>query len=234
MSQGKYGLSTEEHNKLNVDAFNARVYDRVKYHKGGFIADVFSGGPRDILNLYDAVEGDGIFFASDAMDGKIQDLVGKNFDVAARQARGLIIPDFKLRTAEEPSVIAGEDVIHVVQHRFPASKTGVEFPSHSKFNFTLCNAGIMFVQPEDLHDSLSEMAGMVAKGGELVIRFSQARDDMLDNLNKSYFMHDVDHVREVLEDAGLLTQRFDDLDDPKGRGFSWVDIGAVRPPNGWE
>lgn len=43
MSKYKHGLTTEEHNKMNVDAYYARAFERLSAHKGGVIIDAFSG-----------------------------------------------------------------------------------------------------------------------------------------------------------------------------------------------
>lgn len=233
MPEGTYGLSTEEHNNMDVDAYYARVYEAVKRHKGGVIVDVFSGGPRDTLNMIDVLDGDGFFAAIDSEADKISDLVNKNFDISGRQKKGLVIPDFSLVDGKRQfelvnnwMTVARDGAVAVFQHRFPSVVTGSRLPFTLKADFMLCNAGIMFVEPENLDFTLAEMAEHLNDGGELALRFSGARDDKLDALNKTYFMHDPDYVEEVLQDAGLLTVRYDNQDDPDGRGFEWFDIGA--------
>lgn len=160
---------------------------------------------------------------------RIDDLVNKNFDIEARRARQLIVPEFKVFTdASFLDAAYSNDHVAVIEHTFPASKSGKDLPLNLKADFMLCNAGIMFVKPEELDDTLCEMAGLLHDGGELVLRFSQARADKEAALGKSYFIHNPDHVRGVLENCGLQTERFGDVPDPE-RDFSWVDINALRP-----
>lgn len=232
MATYQHGLTTDEHNNIAVDDYYARVFDRVKQHKRGTIVDAFSGGPRDILKMMDVLDGNGDFVAIDADPARIIDLITENFDRAGRIVEGLIIPEFQLvdgrneiERAERLQQAFRHQKVAVFEHKFASNKN---LPYNLQADFMLCNAGIMFVEPSDLAFALTEMADTLRDGGELVLRFSGARDDKEADLGKSYFIHDPDHIQEILEEHGLTTQRFDDLPDPVGRGFDWVDISVLN------
>ena len=74
----KSGLSTAAHDKMDVRLYFKLVYEAVCHRKGGLIADVFSGGGRDIVALRSVLKGDGRFVAIDADPLRIRDMLAKN------------------------------------------------------------------------------------------------------------------------------------------------------------
>ena len=228
---GQYGMSTQQHDAIDksaLDKYFERVYARADRYKGGVIVDAFSGGGRDIIELYKRLDRDGKFVAIDSEAQKVLDMLSKN-----KQIVDELDAAFELAIDQEDlDRVLRNDWIAAVQSTFPdrtfttdAKKGELDL----KADFMLCNAGIMFVKPEDINRTLWAMTDMLAPAGELALRFSLARDDKKDALGKSYFIHDPDMVMESLSNSGLVVRRWDDLPDPDGRPFKWVDIQAICP-----
>jgi SAM-dependent methyltransferase len=212
----KNGLTTAAHDAMRVDDYFKIVYDKVEAHKGALIVDVFSGGGRDIKNLYDRLGKQGRFVAIDADPLRVADMLGKENFVQAKEAGAL-------------SAIFQKASIAVIQGTFPDRPYGdMGTELEGKVGFVLCNAGIMSVKPSELQSTLQAMSRMLAPKGELILRFSQSREDQAENEGKKYFVHSPSHVEDILQQMGLDVKRSADLPDPAGRPFHWVDLHARK------
>lgn len=224
----QHGLSTAQHDNMDVSAYNRRILERLDAHRGGTIVDVFSGGGRDILSFYNTLDGEGDFIAIDAEPQRLVDMVSKNFETAREYGVGFeIVP-----SAEALADTLARGQIAAIQGRFPDRATGnheTKSDIDLKADFMNCSAGIMFVSPGELEDTIDEMANMLASGGELTLRFSLAREDKKDKLGESYFIHPPARVTQLLEDRGFAVTRHNDIPDPSGRPFSWIDLQAFKP-----
>lgn len=224
----RHGLTTAQHDKMDVSGYYGRVYARLPDFKGKTIVDLFSGGGRDIADFCHYLGRDGVFVAVDSEAQRLVDMVSKNFETAKRQ--GVTYEIVASQAAFEQAVLARK--IAAIQGRFPDRPLGNNDKVSDialKADFALCNAGIMFVKPEELAPSLAAMADLLNTKGELVLRFSLARADKQAELGRSYFVHEPAAVQRVLEQKGLSVTRHPDLDDPGGRPFKWVDFHAVKP-----
>ncbi|MGB9153822.1 MAG: class I SAM-dependent methyltransferase [Alphaproteobacteria bacterium] len=216
----KSGLSTAAHDKMDVQAYFSLVHEAVCHRKGGLIADVFSGGGRDILALRSLLKGDGRFVAIDADPLRIKDMLAKN------DAGGA--PLFaETRTRAALKAAFAQQKIAVLEGTFPDKPYGdTKINLKGKADFILCNAGIMFVPPQDLDKTLAMLAGMLAPKGEMFLRFSQERADKA--RKPDYHIHEPSLVRDTLMREGVHVIRNPDLPDPDKRGFSWVDLNCYK------
>lgn len=207
-----HGLSTQTHDAMSVDDYYGIVYNACREKRGGLFVDVFSGGGRDIQKISTLLGGDGKFIAIDSDPQRIQDMTGKQgfVMVDSRQALENAFKDAKI------AVVGG-----TLPER-PYGTTDIDLKGRA--DFILCNAGIMFVRPDQLEDTLKQLSGMLAPQGEMVLRFSLKRDDQSKNLGIAYFVHDPKTVENILGREGMRVERREDLPDPAGRPFSWVDI----------
>lgn len=234
----RHGQTTEEHNNIDdIDIYNARVYECVAHYKGGTIVDVFSGGPRDTLKMMKVTGGEGFFVAIDNDPARITDLCNKNYDISKLGKIDFEIPKFEIAKTNTDILYSKQNGnVAVLAYEFPSSKSFQTFPDVLKADFMLCNAGIMFVPPEDLKDTLVEMTDILSWKGELVLRFSQARDDKRQALEEGqYFIHDPEKVKAIIEENGLECYRFPDVIDPQAhlkeeRNFHWVDMSVRHAP----
>jgi SAM-dependent methyltransferase len=200
-----------------VSSYFKLVYEKCLDKPGGMFIDIFSGGGRDIRDIFNLMSGNGKFVAIDSDPQRIVDMLKK-------EEFSLVRNKSDLKAAFENSKVAA------LPGEFPGSpygNTGVDLDSSA--DFILCNAGIMFVGPEKLESTLEAMARMLAPGGEMVLRFSLERDDKKEKLGKSYFAHSPEKVTKILKEEGLAVKRSEDLPDPDSRPFSWVDIHCRKP-----
>lgn len=226
----QYGMTTQQHDAMDkkaLDIYFRRVDERLRNYSGGIIVDAFSGGGRDILRAHDVLHGQGYFAAIDVDPQKIIDMLAKNkvkFDPYALRF-DYVNSDQALTNAFNDNAIA------CIQGRFPDAPLG-NFAEKSdidlRADFMLCNAGIMFVRPEELKPTLFALSDMLNAGGEMALRFSLDREDKAEAKGKSYFVHGPELVQEILEEAGLTVTRHADLPDPAKRPFAWVDLQAMK------
>jgi hypothetical protein len=213
-----HGLSTQVHNQMNVEEYYRIVYEKCAGKVGGLIVDVFSGGPRDTKKIYELLNGNGKFIAIDSDPQRIQDMRNtENFVVVENQ--------------HDVEIAFKEAKVAIIRGSFPEQPYGTtDIDLDGQVDFILCNAGIMFVRPDQLEDTLKQLALMLAPQGELVLRFSQERNDQAKNLGITYFVHDPEKVQAVLRRTGMLVERHKDLPDPAGRPFFWTDIHVFKLP----
>ena len=224
----QHGLSTKAHDQIDVNAYYQRVYKALEKYDGKTVLDIFSGGGRDIKDMYLQLEGNGKFIAIDSEAQRLVDMVSKNFQTALQHGFTYHIVDSQ--AALDDTLGAGN--IAVIQGVFPATPLGNKDQKSDidlKADFILCNAGIMFTPPQDLAPTLQAMAGLLKSKGELTLRFSGAREDKKQQTGQSYHVHNVETVQHILETHGLNVTRHDNLDDPNGRPFQWADLQAIKP-----
>jgi hypothetical protein len=206
------GLTTAAHDAMDVGDYMKIVMQKSATHRGGLIVDVFSGGGRDIQAIRDNLGGDGHFAAIDSDPLRIHDMVSKDGFTAVYSAT-------ELCEAFERANIA------VIDGQFPDRPYGLTGAALvGQADFVLCNAGIMFVPPDQLQQTLHGLTAMLSPTGEMVLRFSQDRADQAAKLGTTYFVHAPETVTSILETEGFSVRRSDDLPDPAGRGFHWVDL----------
>ena len=213
------GLTTREHDAMDVMAYFKLVYKAVTLHKGNLIIDVFAGGGRDILTFTKLLNGNGRFVAIDRDQTRISDMMEKK-NKDGFQYFMLAESKRDLSTAFKAGKIAA------VQGEIPDApygKTGIDLSGQA--GLVLCNAGIMDIPAERLQKTISVLAKMLAPGGEVFVRFSQIRSDR--PIGRSYHLHDPVHVTKLMEAEGLTVTRNPDIDDPV-RPFLWVDLHGLK------
>lgn len=207
------GLPTSVHDQVDVERWNASLYEACVRKKGGLIVDAFSGGGRDISKIYEHLGGKGRFLAIDKDPRRLQDM-------AAKPSFAIVTDQSSLQDVFDSGRIAA------LEASFPQEPFAVDLTGQA--SFVLCCAGLMFVPPDELDAVLKQLASFLAPGGEMSLRFSQERADQKENVNRSYFIHNVETAQAILEKGGLIVTRHPDLPDAMGRDFSWVDLWAQR------
>lgn len=211
------GLSSRQHDEIDVGAYYERFYALAGEKKGGFFIDAFAGGGRDIKAIFNRWHGDGHFVAIDNDPQRIADMTARENFVKVAGPRSLT-------KAFEQARIA------VVEGEFPHRTAGAMWAAlKQKADLILCNAGIMFVPPEKLESTLRQIGDMLAPGGDLVLRFSTDREDQGKNFGQTYFIHDPGRIHDFFSGQEREVMRHDDLPDPAGRPFHWIDLNIHRP-----
>ena len=214
------GMTSAEHDKVkHIDHYLSAVFDICTGKTGGLIVDVCSGGGGHIVKFADHIRGNGKFAAIDYDPGRIEDMLNRG-NFALVQSRAELEAAFSnAKIAAIRGTLSGQ----------PYGASDISL--NGRADVVHCNAGIMFIKPPQLEAALKQLIAMLAVDGELVLRFSRERDDVVKSgkLGVSYFIHDPDLVQETLQREGLKVARYADLPDPDERGFSWTDIRATKP-----
>jgi len=213
------GLSNQQHDAISTDGYYADLLPAIESKAGGTFVHAFSGGGRDIEMIYRALDGNGCFVAIDKDNERINH--------ALSRGTAQTHPQFlRADNAPDLSNAFALNAIAVLQTAFPLEK---EYTRALKADFILCNAGIMFIPPQNLASTLNDFAAMLKNDGEMVLRFSQQRADKTDDEGVSYFIHGVQIVAQILEHAGLHVTQNMPIPDPAGRAFMWQDLHAIKP-----
>jgi len=210
------GLPTAHHDAIDVSNYNSRVYECIVKNGYSTIVDAFSGGGRDIAHFRNVLQGKGSFVAIDCDTVRISDMLQK--------------PNFvEVKNSDELAAVFDRSDIAVVQGNFPDKpfgNTGVDLKG--QVDLVYCNAGIMFIKPQDLRPTLQFMKAMIKPSGQMILRYSLEREDKKDALGKSYFVHAPELVTEILQEGGFTVERKEDLPDSTGRNFKWLDLNVVK------
>lgn len=214
------GLPTEAHDKIDVSDYFARIYENVKKYKGGRITDAFCGGGRELVAFHELLQGDGKFVGIDADQRRIDDMLAKNDALAERG-----IHFTNACSKEEVTQGLLNDDIVVIRHTFPnpVRNWGLE---NMRSDYILCSAGIMFIQPSALRETLFQLTSLLNDGGTMDLIFSEERPDQINGEN--YYIHRPIDIIDHLSDTKLTVKHHPKLEDAPGRGFKWSVLEITK------
>ncbi len=222
MSCYRSGLPTSIHDKIDVTDFWQGVKEQLPYLKGKTIVETFCGGGRDILHFYNLLEGNGQFIAIDGDPLRIEDMKKKY----ASDGIGKFIV---VESQSNLEAAFRQNDIAIINGEFPDQPLGPgDIDLTGTVDLLICCAGIMYIPPHNLAKTLAQHENMLAEEGTMVLRFSLERDDKIQELGESYFVHSPEHVQWSLENLGLHVIRHIDIPDHLGRSFNWVDMTVTK------
>lgn len=212
------GLNSKDHNKIDVGMIMADAFSLIDPLNDPVIVDIGSGGGRDIVTMYNHLNGQGTFIAVDYDHVRAEDAV-ENF-----QDRFLIV---------EKEAGIQQAIDHGKISFLSKDTLSLELPDHMKADFMFSMAVAMFVEPKKIEAYARTTLQNMKAGAHLLHIHSDWRPAVNDPTKQrypsGYNRYNESQIKHVFEQHGAAVVSSKTTQDAAGRGFDWYVMDIVKP-----
>lgn len=219
MNDALNGLSSKEHNNIDVSAILTMAYDVIDHLDTPTIIDVGSGGGRDIASLQDRLKGKGRFISVD------YDAV-RGTDALDNFPNRFILTDkedtLEAITDKKKIAFLNKDIL------------SLDLPEQLRADFILSMAVGMFIAPDDIDDYVGKLVDNAKPNAHILHMHSTWRPEQEDESKQrypnGYHHYSASQLSNIFEAHGASVVKEDIIPDAAGRGFDWYVLDVVVQP----